>query len=212
MSKVDELIKELKIPHFYRDLMFILGGLGFILVLHYSNYQNIFEAFWIEQLGQAGNLFLLMTTLYIFGRLLNEMAGIILSIYYFLTKTKLDGKRLKQGLSWLFLGHYLEANFSAREVEKEITNVDMTLLLQQNPLVASTYERSVFGGIFQRIFFSTTLIFTFLISWYFFIFAFIFFLLSLHTDLGLAELQIEISKKIHYERIDELIKKAQSGL
>lgn len=182
-----------------------IGGLGFILSLYYSSRSNVFDTFWIEKIGQTGNLFLLVIVAYIIGRILIEIAVVTFSLYYFFVGEKLNTNRLKEALSSLFLHHKRVTYFTAREVEKEISIVDQVTHMQENPSVSNYCERLVFAGLFQRLIFIASLIFTFLIAWQFVIPAFIFFLLALKNERELSELMIGISKKIHYEKTEASI-------
>ena len=71
-----------KVPHFYRDLMILIGGLGFVLNLYFFYNEKLLSFIRIEKFNNIEIDLLIILASYILGRLILILIEVVENIYY----------------------------------------------------------------------------------------------------------------------------------
>ncbi len=162
-KEINRIIETIKIPHFYRDLMVLIGGLSFGVLVYYFYHpqvNRILNTFEIKNFSLEVD-FLILVLSYILGRLLLILSKIILAIYYFVIKIftrriylrSFKALYQEQKMRWhLFISRTnTPHSTSVHALETTTTVAEMGLIKEKFPSVADNFERENLNAIFLSI-------------------------------------------------------------
>jgi len=167
MNNLGDLISEIKTPHFFRDIIYFIGGLLFLLVLNYYYSPDLKELPNIELFDGFGIYLILFTVSYVTGRLLVVGSDIYLAtIDWLFVKDK--RKKLNDGFEEL-ITYKSSKKRLIPDKKPTIQFIEISEAIQKNPHLFNILERNNYQILFLHIFLGITFFLTARISSYFFV-------------------------------------------
>lgn len=174
METIDRITETIRIPNFFRDILFIMGGsimlfLSYILFINETNRPFALAQFISSDLNIAV-LFLLVSLSYFLGRI-NEMVAIIFidfiaffdNVFFFLANKKNIKKSIIQSVGIFFQGH--KHQYPMEKIVSNNPNRPQVLSYYlKNKAASDENERSVYVSIIYDQLFAYSLIFSVILS------------------------------------------------
>lgn len=221
-NNVNKLLESFKIPHFYRDLMILIGGMGFVVLFCYFHpnfIKDIISKFDITNFTLESD-FVVLVASYIIGRLLLLLSDIIFGVYYFIMRCFLKIIYYKSlsaiyqdyKLRWsLFIASSnIDTSFSSRQLENTLTAAEIGEIRERLPALSDNIERENLNAMFLRMLTATLFLSLIFFNWDWkliiaFLISFVFFTKS-HNKLNLFQYQLSeaAAKEVHNNKQQKL--------
>ncbi len=176
MDNLGKTLDLLKIPNPFRDVIVTIGGFSLLLFIQIYLNIDLLSRLKDLNLGRVEIDLVIVVVAFPSGKILLLLSDIVLYIIFLLidipVKLFVKGESVKHQLivlkndwkfNWKktlsnFLGYEPPKSVSYNEVRNEITALEMSAAIKDHPSLASDIERSVYHGIFLRLFLSMSLI------------------------------------------------------
>jgi len=196
-----------KSHNLYKELLYLVIGIFFLFYIFFFKSSQIINLDFFTRLNNFEGGLIFLSVGYVVGRILLIIGNIATTLLYFLfaKNTKDFFSKYSQ---FIRTGWIIPNDKTYRELLERVTESEALEHIGNNPLLEDNFHRGKLRGIFTRLLIGLSLVYIFLISYWFLIPFFILLLLCTYEDMGNCifnnEIMLTIKKREFKEKHDKL--------